>query len=125
MRRAVLTATVAAAATTFGAVGLAADPAAATSTVCQQDGVANLCASSLDEDSVVINYQVTQLDGPGTYSVFYTSNTTGVSSNPKTIGPVAYQRTVSGTLYAALNDCYTVYLTSTDGTSLSTGPVCG
>jgi hypothetical protein len=104
----------------------AADAAARTSTVCQTDGVAQLCVSSLDEqDTVGIVYQVTQLDGPGTYTIEDVSQSTGATSNPTTVGPLAYQGTASGTLYAGQNACYNVELTSAAGTSLVAGPVCG
>lgn len=114
--------------TGLGLVALAATAqrAAATATSCKSDGLAELCASSLtQQDVVAINYQVTQLDGPGTYTLYYTSTNTGVSSVTHTIGPLAYQQTVSGTLYAGLNDCYDLYLDSSAGTSLVTGPLCG
>ena len=114
-----------AATTSLVGAALTASPAAATATTCSQDGVSTLCVSSQDEQDVLaINYQITQTDGPGTYSLFDVSTTTGVSSAPHTIGPLAYQGTASGDLYAGLTDCYNVYLTSTAGTSLVAGPVC-
>lgn len=113
----------------LAAVGLSAPHAAAagrTATVCQTDGTAQLCVSSLDEQDVVaIMYQVTQIDGPGTYSVYDTSLSTGAASNPETVGPLSYQGTASGTLYAGQTACYDVELTSAAGTSLVAGPVCG
>jgi hypothetical protein len=115
--------------TVLAAVGLAAPQAAAagrTASVCQADGTARLCASSLDEQDVVaIMYQVTQIDGPGTYAVEDVSLTTGATSNPQTVGPLSYQGTASGTLYAGQSACYNVELTSAAGTSLVAGPVCG
>lgn len=105
--------------------GHGAGPAAATDNTCGQDGVAVLCVSSQPvQDVLAIRYQITQQDGPGTYSLYYVSTSTGASSKPQTIGPLAYQDTASGTLYAGLSDCYDVYLTSASGTSLVAGPVC-
>lgn len=110
-----------------GAGLAAASPAAAdTPSTCQQDGVAQLCASSTSApDNLAINYTVTQFDGPGTYSAYYVSTSTGASSTSQTVGPLVYQGTASSTFYAALGDCYNVYLISSAGTSLVTGPVCG
>lgn len=117
----------AATAVALAGVGLAASPAAAdTPSTCQQDGVAQLCASSTSTpDNLAINYTVTQFDGPGTYSAYYVSTSTGASSTSQTVGPLVYQGTASSTFYAALSDCYNVYLISSAGTSLVTGPVCG
>jgi hypothetical protein len=110
-------------------VGFAAPSATAarrTTSMCRTDGTAQLCASSLDEQDVVaIMYQVTQLDGPGTYSVDDVSLNTGATSDPQTVGPLSYQGTASGTLFAAQTACYDVELTSTAGTTLVAGPVCG
>lgn len=148
MRGTVFTAVMTAVATTVAgpvaAVGLAASPAAAASSAgapagaptgvpagaraatCGNDGVAELCASTLpSQDSLAIDYQVTQLDGPGIYSVLYTDTDSGQSSLPQTVGPLAYQAVGSGTLYAQIQHCYNVTLTSAPGTSLTVGPVCG
>lgn len=106
-------------------MGVAVPNASAAST-CQQDGVATLCANAMSQQDVVaIGYQVTQFDGPGAYTLYYVSDTTGASSDPRNIGPLGYQGTVSGTMYAALDDCYEVHLDSASGTSLVAGPVCG
>lgn len=116
----------AATAVALAGVGLAASPASATATVCQQDGLAQLCASSTaTQDVLTIDYQVTQFDGPGTYSAYYVSESTGASSAAQTVGPLAYQGTASSSFYAALGACYDVHLDSSAGTSLVTGPVCG
>jgi hypothetical protein len=116
----------AATAVALAGVGLAASPASATATVCQQDGVAELCASSIaTQDVLTINYQVTQFDGPGTYSAYYVSESTSNASTAQTVGPLGYQGTASSTFHAAPGDCYDVHLDSSAGTSLVTGPVCG
>jgi hypothetical protein len=114
-----------AAAAALAGLGFTAAPAAATDTTCGDDGLAALCVSSRPaQDVLAIRYQITQEDGPGTYSLYDVSTSTGVSSVPQSIGPLAYQGTANGTLYAGLTDCYNVYLTSTTGTSLVAGPVC-
>lgn len=101
-------------------------PNASAASTCQQDGIATLCANAMDQQDVVaISYQVTQYDGPGTYTVYYVSDTTDEPSNPRSVGPLGYQGTASGTMYAAQDDCYHVHLDSTSGTRLAAGPVCG
>ncbi|HEX4789255.1 MAG TPA: hypothetical protein VH372_12380 [Actinospica sp.] len=114
-----------AAAISLASACVAAAPAAATATTCAQDGVATLCVNSMPaQDVLAIGYQVTQNDGPGSYTISYVSTTTGVSSKPQAVGPLAYQDTATGVLYAGLTDCYNVYLVSDSGTSLVAGPVC-
>jgi hypothetical protein len=139
MRGTVFTAAMTAATLVAGpvaAIGSAASAAAAAAPVgapagvraatCGNDGVTDLCASTLpSQDSLAIDYQVTQLDGPGTYSVLYTDTASGQSSLPQAVGPLAYQAVGSGTLYAQIQHCYDVTLTSAPGTSLTVGPVCG
>ena len=134
MRRTVFTAAVLASAAGLAVVGLGAPdasaqagvPAAPRAATCNNDGVAMLCATTLpSQDSTAINYQVTQLDGPGTYTVTYTDTTTGQTSQPQNVGPLSYQGVASGTLYARIQRCYNVTLVSTPGTSLTAGPVCG
>lgn len=127
----------AAAAVTAAAVGMmtthathasavAGVPAAARAATCNGDGIALLCAStSPSQDSTAINYQVTQMDGPGLYSIYYTNTATGASSQPQSVGPLAYQGTVTGVLYAAIQQCYNVTLVSAPGSSVTVGPVCG
>ncbi len=103
--------------------GAPVEPRAATA--CGSDGVATLCVSaSAPQDSTLLNYQVTQQDGPGSYTVSYTDTTTSQISASHNVGPLAYQAVGSGTLYGALQDCFTMTLVSTSGTSLTAGPVC-
>lgn len=103
---------------------LFATPASATST-CTQDGVAQLCAAaSMVQDVTAIDWGITQLDGPGNYSVYYVDQTTGQPSTPQQVGPLPYQVVVSGRQYGALNHCFVVVLTSPPGTSLASSPVC-
>lgn len=105
--------------------GLSAAPAGATGGTCSQDGVAMLCAASEpQQDVLAIKYQITQMDGPGTYTLYYISTSTGASSQMQAVGPLTYHGTATGTLYAGLTDCYNVYLTSGPGTALVAGPVC-
>lgn len=115
-------------------VGLAAAPASALSgtpiepravTACNSDGVATLCVRAyVVQDSTSLAYQVTQLDGPGSYTVSYTDTTTGQISASHNVGPLSYRAIGSGILYGALDDCFTMTLVSTPGTSLTAGPVC-
>ncbi len=92
---------------------------------CNSDGVATLCVNaSVIQDSTSLPFRVTQLDGPGTYTVSYTDTTTSQISASHNVGPLAYQAVGSGTLYGALQDCFTMTLVSTSGTSLTAGPVC-
>ena len=108
----------------MAAVGLVASPAAAGS-ACGQDGVAILCVTAQQsQDALALNYQVTQYDGPGVYSVYYVDANGGSPSNAQTVGPLGYQSLVLGTLYGQLNHCYNVHLDSAPGTSLVVGPVC-
>jgi hypothetical protein len=101
-----------------------ASPAAAGS-ACGQDGVAILCVTAQQsQDALALNYQVTQSDGPGLYSVYYVDANGGSPSNPQTVGPLGYQSLVLGALYGQLNHCYNVHLDSGPGTSLVVGPVC-
>lgn len=115
-------------------VGLAAAPASAhtaapveprAAAACNSDGVATLCVSNyVAQDSTALYYQVSQLDGPGSYAVSYMDTTTGQTSVSHNVGPLAYQAVGSGTLYGALQHCFTMTLVSTPGTSLTAGPVC-
>jgi hypothetical protein len=108
-----------------GAAGwLSASPAAAGS-ACGQDGVATLCVTARQvQDVLAIDYQVSQYDGPGTYSLYYVDATGGSPSTSTTIGPLGFQGLSMGTLYAELDHCYNVHLDSTPGTALVVGPVC-
>lgn len=102
-----------------------AAPASATST-CTSDGVARLCATATQvQDLTAIDWGVTELDGPGSYSVYYVDQTTSQPSTPQQVGPLPYQVVVSGRQYGALTHCFVVVLTSLPGTSLSSSPVCG
>jgi hypothetical protein len=122
--------TAAAVLTVFGltaahASALTGTPEPRAATACNSDGVATLCVSaSVPQDSTALSYQVTQLDGPGSYTVSYTDTTTGQTSASHAVGPLAYQARAFGTLYGALQDCFTMTLVSTPGTSLTAGPVC-
>lgn len=112
-----------AAAVTIEAYMFAA-PASAAST-CTSDGVAQLCAGANPvQDVTAVDWGVTQLDGPGSYSVYYVDQNTGQPSTPQQVGPMPYQVVVSGRQYGALNHCFVVVLTSPAGTSLATSPVC-
>lgn len=92
---------------------------------CSTDGVAQLCATTTPGgDSVNIDWGVTQLDGPGSYSIHYVDQNTGLPSNPVPVGPLAYQKAASGQLFGALTHCFVVVLTSPAGTTLTSGPVC-
>src|ERR1051326_4576854 len=87
-----------------------ATPAGATT--CSQDGVALLCANAMPvQDVLALQYQVTQVDGPGSYSVYYAETITGTQSIPQSVGPIGYQQTVTGTLYAGTGKCYNIFLT--------------
>jgi hypothetical protein len=113
-----------AAAVAVATVGLAASPAAAGS-ACGQDGVAILCVTATQvQDTLALNYQVTQTDGPGTYSVYYVDADGGTPSTAQTVGPLGFQALAMGSLYAQLTHCYNVHLDSVPGTSLVVGPVC-
>lgn len=112
-----------AAAVVTAIVGPAA-PAMAGS-ACGQDGVAILCVTAAQaQDQLALEYQVTQSDGPGTYSVYYVDAAGGPASTAQPIGPLAFQELALGSLYAPLNRCYNVHLESAPGTSLVVGPVC-
>ena len=109
----------------MAAVGFMASPAAAAGSACGQDGVAILCVTARQsQDALALNYQVTQYDGPGLYSVYYVDANGGSPSNAQTVGPLGYQNLAMGTLYGQLNHCYNVHLDSAPGTSLVVGPVC-
>jgi hypothetical protein len=98
----------------------------ASATTCSQDGVALLCVNATPvQDVLALQYQITQVDGPGSYSIHYVETVSGTQSNPQSAGPIGYQQTVTGTLYAGLGKCYNLFLTSTAGTSNVAGPVCG
>lgn len=113
------------AAVAAAAMGFAVPHAAATTT-CAQNEAAALCASATTQTgAAAIGYEVTQLDGPGSYSVYYVSDTTGTVSNALAVGPLGFGNTAAGTFYAGLNDCYHVHLDSPSGVSLIVGPVCG
>ena len=104
--------------------GLAASPAAAGS-ACGQDGVAVLCATAQQtQDVLALNYQITQVDGPGTYSLYTVDAADGTQSTAQTVGPLGFRSLVTGTLYGQINHCYTVHLDGAAGTSLVVGPVC-
>ncbi len=108
----------------MAAVGLAASPAQANS-ICNQDGVAIFCVTGAQtQDVLALNYQVTQSDGPGLYSVYYVDAAGGSPSVPAQVGPLSFQQLMLGSLYGQLNHCYNVHLDSTPGTSLVVGPVC-
>jgi hypothetical protein len=117
-------------ATALVAAAVAADtwlfaaPASATSS-CVQDGVAQLCATATPvQDVMAIDWGVTQMDGPGNYSVYYVDQTTGQPSTPQQITSLPYQVVVSGRQYGSLTHCFVMVLTSPPGTSLATNPVC-
>jgi hypothetical protein len=113
-----------AAAIAMATVGLAASPAAAGS-ACGQDGIAILCVTAQQsQDALALNYQVTQADGPGTYSVYYVDVDGGPPSIAQAVGPLGFQALAMGSLYGQLNHCYNVHLDSAPGTSLVVGPVC-
>jgi len=108
----------------MAAVGLAASPAEANS-ACNQDGTAVLCVTAAQsQDVLALNYQVTQNDGPGSYSVYYVDAVGGPPSAAQPVGPLSYQQLALGSLFGQLNHCYNVHLDSTPGTSLVVGPVC-
>lgn len=113
------------AALAVAAMGFAVPHAAATTT-CDQNEAAVLCASVTDQPtSAAISYEVTQLDGPGSYSVYYVSDANGAVSNAIAVGPLDNQATAAGTFYAGLSACYHVHLDSPSGVALVVGPVCG
>ena len=113
-----------AAAVAVATVGLAASPAAAGS-ACGRDGVAILCVAALpSQDSLGLQYQVTQSDGPGVYSIYDVDAAGGEPSAAQPVGPLGFQSLVLGSLYGALGHCYNVHLDSAAGTSLVVGPVC-
>ena len=107
------------------AVGLAASPAGAGSAVCGQDGIAVLCVTATQAADVLsLNYQVTQADGPGAYSVYYVDADGGDPSTTKTVGPLSARAQAVGSLFGQLGHCYAVHLDSAPGTSLVVGPIC-
>ena len=113
------------AAVAVAAMGFAV-PRAAAATTCEQNEAAILCASATDQPTTAaIGYEVTQLDGPGSYSVYYVSDATGAVSNALAVGPLDFQGTAAGTFYAGQSVCYHVHLDSASGPNLIVGPVCG
>lgn len=125
MRRTIFAAAAVAAGAGLAGTG-AAGPASAAAPACGGDGTATLCVRTAPApDSLALTVTVTQLDGPGVYSVFFTNTSTGVSSAPLAVGPLAYQASESSTLYVPTQHCYTVTLADASGTSLTVGPVCG
>lgn len=113
-----------AAAVAMATIGFAASPAEAQS-ACGQDGVAIMCVTAEPaQDVLALNYQVTQGDGPGTYSVYYVDADSGAQSAAQPVGPLGFQQLSLGSLYAQLDHCYNVHLESAPGTSLVVGPVC-
>jgi hypothetical protein len=108
----------------IAAVGYAASPAAAGS-ACGQDGVAILCVTAVQsQNTLALNYQVTQADGPGSYSVYYIDAAGGPPSTPQPVGPLRFQALTTGSLFGQLTHCYNVHLDSHPGTALVVGPVC-
>ncbi|MEV6103436.1 hypothetical protein AB0M28_01820 [Streptomyces sp. NPDC051940] len=106
-------------------VALSATPAHAGDTVCEQDGVARLCATAQEvQDVTSIQYTVTQLDGPGSYQISYVDLSDGFTMTPQDVSPLRYQEQGTGFLYGALQHCFRVVLTSPAGTSLDVEPVC-
>lgn len=106
------------------AVGLTAWPAAAGS-ACGQDGVAILCVTATpSQDALGLDYQVTQADGPGVYSIYYIDAEGGDPSAAQPVGPLGYHSLVLGSLFGQLGHCYNVHLDSAADTSLVVGPVC-
>lgn len=114
----------AAVAVSMATAAVAASPAEAQS-ACGQDGVAIMCVTAEPtQDVLALNYQVTQSDGPGTYSVYYTDADSGLQSAAQAVGPLGFQQLSLGSLYGQLDHCYNVHLDSDPGTSLVVGPVC-
>ncbi|TPQ18265.1 hypothetical protein [Streptomyces sporangiiformans] len=104
---------------------LAAPPAHAGETVCNQDGVASLCATAEPVMDVTgINYDVGQLDGPGSYQIHYVDLNNGFTSTPQNIGPLFHGQHLFGSMFGELEHCFQVILTSAAGTDLQVGPVC-
>ncbi|HEV2639638.1 MAG TPA: hypothetical protein VGX23_31185 [Actinocrinis sp.] len=126
MRRTIFAAVAVAAGAGLAGMGAAGPASAAAAPACGGDGTATLCVSAAPaRNSLALTVTVTQLDGPGVYSVFFTNTTTGVSSAPRAVGPLAYQASESSTLYLPTQHCRTVTLVDASGTSLTVGPVCG
>jgi hypothetical protein len=76
------------------------------------------------QDALALDYQVTQSDGPGVYSVYYVDANGGLPSAAEPVGPLGFQQLSLGSLYGQLAHCYNVHLDSDPGTSLVVGPVC-
>ncbi|MDI3403981.1 hypothetical protein [Streptomyces cavernicola] len=106
-------------------IALSATPAHAGPTVCHQNGLAKLCAYAQEvQDVTGIRYNVTQLDGPGSYEVHYVDIDNGFTSIPQPVGPLKFMETKGGHLYGTLQHCFRVILTSPSGTDLEVQPVC-
>ncbi|MGW1029909.1 hypothetical protein ACWD4J_40655 [Streptomyces sp. NPDC002577] len=98
---------------------------AAANTLCNQDGVAELCVTAETVNDVVgLNYDVEQQDGPGSYQISYVDLNNGFTSATQDVGPLRYQRHGFGTLFGELGHCFRVILTSTAGTTLTAQPLC-
>ncbi|NUS73357.1 MAG: hypothetical protein HOQ05_08125 [Corynebacteriales bacterium] len=94
-------------------------------TVCQQDGLAQLCGSATTAQDVVrINYEITQLDGPGRYRIFYLDLDSSTSTPPQEVPALRHNETVSGALFGRLNHCFQLVLTSQYNSILRVGPIC-
>jgi hypothetical protein len=100
-------------------------PASAANTVCEEDGVARLCATGRAVQNVTaIDYDVTQQDGPGSYQIYYVDLENNFTSPRASVGPLSYQQHATGTLYGEPQHCFRVVLTSSSGTTLDVAPVC-
>ncbi|NBE52410.1 hypothetical protein [Streptomyces boluensis] len=104
---------------------MSASPAHAGQTLCHQDGVVKLCASAQEVmDVTAIRYDVTQLDGPGSYDIHYVDLTSGFTSTPQPVSQLKFMETKGGYVYGSIQHCFRVILTSPAGTELEVQPVC-
>jgi hypothetical protein len=99
---------------------------AATATDCEQDGLVMLCADTkAASDAVALEYEITQSDGPGTYTLYYVDARTGAKGPVRDIDPLANGQVVDGALLAHVGHCYDLHLDSVEGTSVVVPSLCG
>lgn len=99
---------------------------AATATDCEQNGLVMICADTkAAADAVALEYEITQLDGPGVYTLYYVDTRTGAKGPARDVGPLDNGEVVDGTLFAHVGHCYDLHLDDTEGTSVVVPSLCG
>lgn len=114
----------------FAGAALIGSPAgvahAATTTSCSQNGLVMLCASTRAAmDAVALDYEITQFDGPGAYTLYYVDSVTGARGPAVGIGPLDNGAVVDGTLFATVGHCYNLHLDDVQGTLVVVSSLCG